>query len=128
MRNYEDGFRKASNPPPGNGLEGPVLPVGVGVEGVAVSGTKEVIGLTSAASRFSGGLLKTGSGPQKSAVGVEVDGGDCVGPPGVFFNGTELCFLGFEPAPRLGGGGGEPGWKLSSGRLKFMSWRGVSAA
>lgn len=111
-----------SKPPPGNELEVPPLLFGVGVGGVGVSGTIGARGLTSAASLTNGGLTKVGSGPQKSAVGA---GGDCATLPGVFFNGTEPCFLGCEPAPRLEGKGW-PGWKLSSGRSKLMS--GTSAS
>lgn len=113
-----------SKPPPGNELEVPPLLFGVGVEGAGVSGMIGTMGLTSAASWTNGGLTKVGSGPQKSAAGA---GGDCVAPPRVFFNGTEPCFLGCEPAPRLEGKG-EPGWKLSSGRLKLMSGIGTSAS
>ncbi len=110
---------------PGNGLEDPVPLFDVGVEGVELSGTIGTTGLTSAASLVNGGLVKAGSGPQKSAVGA---GGDCVTPPGVFLNGPDPCFLGCEPAPRLEEGIGEPGLKLSSGRSKSMSGIGSSVS
>jgi hypothetical protein len=116
---YDD-CKKASNPPPGSGLVDPDL--GVGVGGPVLRGTNGTIGVTSAANLLMGGLLNIGKGPQKSEVGA-TEGGDCAEPPGVLFNGTEPCFLGADPAPRLDDGKGEPGWKLSSGRLKLRSGR-----
>jgi hypothetical protein len=119
--NYDDDFINASNPPPGNEPVETGLPEGVGVDGLEGN-----MGLTSAASLLRGGLLNTGSGPQKSEAGAA--GGGCVVPPGVFLSGTEPCFLGAAPAPRLDEGRGEPGWKLSSGRLKLISGRGPEAS